>query len=314
MSNANLHRAKREKNDEFYTREEDIAREMQYYTGPYSHKAGVYGNPKAPNLFNGKRVLCNCNDYNHRAFADYFEAKYHSLELVGLCALEYKPGGRGAGHVFDGKTWTPFSLPNDGDFRKVGYGELVFPGGTTFKPDIVVTNPPFSLFDDYITQLADSSRRFLVLGPKMALTKKRVWPVVQEGRMWLGVTMTDKFETVGGEAAAPTYWYTNMEHRRRGRELLLWTEYYSDVDLFRPEAFPTYDNYEAVEVSQVKHIPRDYEGEMGVPISFMTRYNPDQFEIVGGDRQLTGGKRFFVSKRELPARIVIRRRATARST
>lgn len=161
-------------------------------------------------------------------------------------------------------------LDGDGDFRSNECMELLK------QADIVVTNPPFSLFREYITQLIEHDKKFLVIGNSNSITYKGVFPAIKENKMWLGYNCVRWFQTPSGELyeAARSFWYTNLEHNKRNEELILWKTY-------SPDEYPKYDNYDAINISKVVEIPIDYDGVMGVPITFLTKYNPEQFEIVG---------------------------------
>lgn len=178
-------------------------------------------------------------------------------------------------------------LDGDGDFRSTESIELLE------QADIVVTNPPFSLFREYVAQLMEHDKQFLIIGPKNAITYKEIFPLIKDNMLWLGYGFNNgnaffgvpdsykdlfvagvfdeetglvKFRNVG--------WFTNLEHNKRHEDLILYKSY-------DPEDYPTYDNFNAIEVSKTKEIPMDYDGVMGVPISFLDKYNPDQFEILG---------------------------------
>ena len=261
--NINLHRAK---NDEFYTRLEDVEAELQHY----------------PNAFRGKVVYLNCDD-ERSAFWKYFSQHFTVLGLNELVATKY-PEGLLFRLKTAGGTVEVADLEGDGDFRSPECVELLK------RSDIVVTNTPFSLFREYIGQLMEYGKKFLVIGNMIAITYKEVWPYIQEGDLWLGVqspkrfivgdTMPDKAgQTLNqsGEreqAFGNILWFTNLDHYWRHQPIPLAKTYTS-------EEYPRYDNYDAIEVSKVKDIPADYDGVMGVPITFLGKWNPDQFEILG---------------------------------
>ena len=266
--NTNLHSAKRAKNDEFYTRLEDVEAELQHY----------------PNAFRGKVVYLNCDD-ERSAFWGHFSRRFTALGLNELVATKYPEGllyrlktAGGAVEVVE--------LEGDGDFRSP---ECV---AVLEQADIVVTNPPFSNFRALIGQLMEYDKKFLLLGNLNAATYKEVWPLIQASKLWLGGTPSYlafrvpadsppkstrfwideegcKWRSIGNGA-----WFTNLDHHWRHQPLPLSKTY-------SPEEFPHYDNYDAIEVSKVKDIPADYDGVMGVPITFLGKWNPEQFEIVG---------------------------------
>ena len=266
--NTNLHGAKRAKNDEFYTRLEDVEAELQHY----------------PNAFRGKAVYLNCDD-ERSAFWKYFSRHFEELGLRELVATKYPEGFlfrlKSAGGAVE-----VVVLDGDGDFRS---DECV---AVLKQADVVVTNGPFSLLREFIAQLVEHDKKFLVLGNINAITYKEVWPLIQAGELWLGGTPSYlafrvpadsppkstrfwvdeegcKWRSLGNGA-----WVTNLDCHRRHQPLPLTKKYTS-------EDFPKYSNYDAIEVSRVKDIPADYDGVMGVPITFLGKHNPEQFEIVG---------------------------------
>lgn len=306
--------AKRNKNDEFYTQLVDIEKEMKYYK----------------NHFKDKVVFCNCDDPFESNFVKYFALNFNFLGLKKLIATCYvdSPIAGGQLSLFDVKTlkeevtqeripykieitevkdfnedgaidWADIEyivknhqnslqiLKGDGDFRSPESVKLLK------EADIVVTNPPFSLFREYVEQLVENNKKFMIIGNQNAITYQKIFPLLRDNKMWLGETMNgsnryfqvpdsyplteatgkiengNKFAFVNG-----VVWYTNMDNQKRNEELILYKEY-NDTD------YPNYDNYNAINVDRVTNIPRDYEGVMGVPITFLHKYNPEQFEIVG---------------------------------
>lgn len=291
MGNVNrgLQAAKRNKKDEFYTRLVDIERELRHYRS----------------FFKDKVVYCNCDDPYVSAFFEYFAKNFEVLRLRKLITTCYKSqrldlfsqndSERAIKLVYAGGA--PNSLPTpddigvemlrgDGDFRSQECIELLK------QADVVVTNPPFSLFREYIAQLVEYDKKFIVIGHQNAITYKEVFPLIRDNKIWLGYG----FKGNAGHFIAPFYedvatatariegtirvsgvvWYTNVDHNKRHEELILVERYYGNE-----EAYPRYDNYDAIEVSETRRIPCDYEGVMGVPITFLTKYNPDQFEVIG---------------------------------
>lgn len=274
-----LHDAKRAKNDEFYTRLEDIERELWHYR---EH-------------FRGRTVLCNCDDPRASKFHHFFRAKFKPYGLKKLITTCYKNQNpdifsahkceRAVCLEYNGcKTGRPRYLEGDGDFRRPESVELLK------KADIVVTNPPFSLFREYIAQLMEHDKKFLILGNMNALTYREVFALVKADQVWLGnnngpkkfgmpehaekyhsVDNGKKFMEMGN-----VIWYTNLPHNRRNQPIDLFGTYEGNES-----DFPKYDNYDAIEVDKVADIPRDYPGVMGVPVTFMDKYCPTQFEIVG---------------------------------
>ena len=290
-SNTSLHAAKRAKNDEFYTQLVDIENELKHYK---EH-------------FRGKVVFCNCDDPEWSSFWKYFTRTFAHLGLAKVIATHYSQGKPSYKREYDGGpdlegVRTP--LEGDGDFRSAECVALLK------QADIVVTNPPFSLFREYVGQLVEHGKQFLVIGSQNAITYKETFKLIRENRLWLGNAKPKQFKQPDGsiKTFGNICWFTNLPHKKRNEELILFRTYAGNEHLY-----PTYDNYDAIEVSKVVDIPADYAGVMGVPITFLDKYYPEQFEIVGIDRQLieelTGkGSRFFKGGAELYARIVIKRR------
>lgn len=290
--NSNLQRARRAKNDEFYTRIEDVEAELWHYR----------------DHFRGKTVYLNCDNPRWSAFWWYFCLQFGELGLERLIATHYTgvtdPGqpsfkieairgrddttGDGIKYVDPETGGVQTALEGDGDFRSDECVELLE------QSDIVVTNPPFSLFREYVAQLVAHEKKFVILGNMNAITYKEVWPLVQQGKLWFGPSISSGDRPFGVPDAYPleaagcwiddegqkwirvkgVRWFTNLDHAKRHEELPLWKRY-------TPEEYPKYDNYDAINVNKVKEIPQDYDGEIGVPITFLDKWNPDQFEILG---------------------------------
>ena len=246
MTNKNLNRAKKVKNDEFYTRVEDIALEVSNYK----------------DYFRGKSVLCNCNDVGS-SFWQYFHNNFHELGLKNLIAASY---GTNATKVEYNSSES--KLLGSGDFRSKECIELLN------EADIVVTNPPFSLFREYIDTLMAHKKKFLIVGNLNAIKYSNVFPLLMENKICLGYNNPNKFTQADGSTKkfGNIVWYTNLP---RGYERLQLDK------TFNIEDYPKYDNYNAIEVSRTVNIPIDYDGIMGVPISYITKHNPQQFSIVG---------------------------------
>ena len=296
MENRNLHLAKVAKNDEFYTQLTDISDELKYYR----------------ESFEGKVVLCNCDDSEESEFTRYFILNFHALKLKRLIctffdsslnnsAFAFVYNGEdlnGDGRIsqadidiirqnkafrnvmmddsgFDRNNPTESNkkgLYGSGDFRSINaksYLEMA---------DIVVTNPPFSLFREYVAQLMEYDKKFLIIGNKNAITYKEIFLYIMESKLWLGITSPNEFRTVSGEitkqVAGLCRWFTNLPNQKRNEPMELWKEY-------KPEVYPKYDNYDAINVDKTHMIPKDYDGVMGVPISFLDKYCPTQFRIIG---------------------------------
>lgn len=283
--NNNLHTAKATKNDEFYTQLEDIENELKYYK----------------DYFKDKVVYCNCDGFLNEEksnFFVYFSLNYEFLGLKGLICTKYNPNGKGKKYEYygdlngnnypDEEEIFTSDLEGDGDFRSEECIEILK------KCDIVCTNPPFSLFRQYVAQLFEYDKDFLIIGNVNAISYKEVFPLIKENKMWLGVSITSgdrKFVVpdnyplnaagCGIDENGKRYirvkgvrWFTNLDHKKRHEELLLYKKY-------NAEEYPKYDNYDAIEVGKTKDIPMDYDGVMGVPITFLDKYCPTQFEIVG---------------------------------
>mgnify|MGYP001613513641 FL=1 len=339
--NSNLHKANRAKKDEFYTQLVDIEKELKHYK----------------DQFRGKVVYCNCDDPFESNFFKYFAANFNALGLKKLITTSYvkspivggqlplfeveglKPSGKepfkieikevldtdkdGAINLddveyllkHDKNTATP--LKGNGDFRSEECIKLLK------EADIVVTNPPFSLFREYVAQLIEYKKKFLILGDQNAITYKEFFKLIKENKLWLGYDNGGtKWFQVPMDYDIPTesrkkiengvqyfsmgriVWFTNLDTEKRHQNLILYKTY-------NKKDYPTYDNYEAINVNKVTDIPMGFAGAMGVPITFLDKYNPEQFEVIGIDRVLVEeliGKvsRFHVDGNEIYARVVIK--------
>ena len=261
--NSNLHAAKVAKNDEFYTLLTDIEKEMSHYK----------------DFFKGKVVYCNCDDARESNFFKYFSKNFEFLGLKKLITTGYKAEGKGVVLIYEGdkngnhkvedNEIVVRELEGSGDFRSEECVEFLK------EADVVVTNPPFSLFREYIKQLMDYGKKFLVIGSMNAITYKEIFPYIKDNELWLGNQNVKEFRSPNGEIKkfGNILWYTNIEHKKRNTPIDLYKRYSNE--------YPKYDNYDAIEVSKVSEIPMDYNGIMGVPISFLDKYCPEQFEIVG---------------------------------
>ena len=271
--NNNLHSAKNAKNDEFYTQLEDIEREMVNYV-PF---------------FEGKVVYCNCDDYRQSNFTKCFKDNFEYLKLKKVICTNYDNGNGSWKYEYDGENETVIQLQGNGGYETE---ECI---AFLKEADVVVTNPPFSLFRDYVKQLMDYNKKFLIIGNQNAITYKEIFPYIKNNQLWLGLTMNGSnrwFEvppTYEAKENAAGYkvvdgkrmlfvngvtWFTNIENPRRNTPLDLYKKY-------NEKDFPKYDNYDAINVDKVTDIPEDYDGVMGVPITFLYKYCPNQFEIVG---------------------------------
>ncbi|PIR47207.1 MAG: DNA methyltransferase [Candidatus Vogelbacteria bacterium CG10_big_fil_rev_8_21_14_0_10_45_14] len=333
MANKNLTNAKKAKNDEFYTQFSDIQKEIESYL-EYD-----------PNTFKGKVVYSNCDDPFESNFFRYFVLNFKRLGLKRLIATSYKPSpvantqlglfgddvtlepakgrpkitankfiinevgdvdGDGSFTLEDialqlkankNNEWTP--LEGDGDFKSDECVELLK------QSDIVVTNPPFSLFREYIKQLFDYEKKFAIIGNMNAITYKEVFPKIKENKLWVGATNFNTgmyFQVPDNFEYANTYkfekkqngikvnrvpgvcWFTNLDHGRRHAPVQFMTMQDNlkfNKRMQGKESYDRYDNYNAIEISFAEGIPSDHDGAMGVPISFLNKYNPGQFEILG---------------------------------
>lgn len=264
-ANANLHKAKDAKNDEFYTQLTDVAKELMHYK---AH-------------FKGKIVFCNCDDPTWSAFWKYFHLNFAELGLKKLISTHYdreeatyKMEYTG-GNDNDIEVGVKTPLEGNGDFRNQECLDLLD------ECDIVVTNPPFSLFREYVAVLMEHEKKFLIIGNKNAITYKEFFPLLKDDEVWIGCTNVKEFLQPDGSIKkfGNIGWFTNLDVAKRHEKLILWKKY-------TPEEYPRYDNYDAINVNKVSEIPCDYDGVMGVPITFLDKYNPDQFEIIELSRYL----------------------------
>jgi len=286
-ANSNLHKAKNAKKDEFYTQLSDIEKELKHYT----------------HHFKDKVVLCNCDDPRMSNFFHYFSYNFKKLGLKKLITTCYKSqerdlfsenksekaiyleyeGDKNGNNVPDANEIGIKQFKGDGDFRSQECIDLLK------QADIVVTNPPFSLFREYVTQLVEYNKEFLIIGNKNSITYKDIFKLIKENKLWIGYRNInqdmwfilpddeDNFEKIQeGKKVKHIMgcWYTNIDISKRHEDLILYKRYDSI-------AYPKYDNYDAINVNKVADIPMDYEGVMGVPITFLDKYNPNQIKILG---------------------------------
>ena len=260
MANANLHKAKNAKNDEFYTQLTDIEKELMHYKEHFKDKV----------------VFCNCDDPKDSAFWKYFDGQFNRLGLKRLIATHYEPGKQSylldRTRIGEESPTIIKNLNGDGDFRSEECIELLK------QSDIVITNPPFSLFREYIAQLMKYEKKFIIIGNKNAITYKEFFPLLKENKVWIGYNSVKEFMRPDGtiQKFGNIGWYSNLDIKKRHEQIDLYERYKGNE-----EHYPKYDNYEAIEVSKVIEIPKDYFGVIGVPITFLDKYSPDQFEIIG---------------------------------
>ena len=251
----NLNKAKKAKNDEFYTLYSDVAKELAHYQ---QH-------------FKGKIVYCNCDNPEWSAFWRYFHINFSAMGLKKLVAT-YK-GTPTYKMEYTGGVGLRTPLKDDGDFRSQECLDILK------AADIVVTNPPFSLFREYVAQLMEYGKKFIIIGSKNAITYKDFFPLLKDNKVWIGYNNVNDFQQPDGsfKKFGNIGWFTNLGIKKRHEKIVL-------RKIYTPEEYPTYDNYEAINVNKTVEIPSDYDGVMGVPISFLDKYNPEQFEIVGWSR------------------------------
>lgn len=279
--NTDLNKANRAKKDEFYTQLTDIEKEMRHYK---EH-------------FRGKVVFCNCDDPEYSNFWQYFQLNFYDLELKRLISTHYeedKPSYRmdiintNKGNQCGIPDYVKTPLKQNGDFRSPECIEILK------EADIVITNPPFSMFREYIAQLLEYEKKFIILGNINAVKYKEVFPYIQQNKVWLGASIHSgdrefrvpdsypleasgyRIDEQGNKyiRVKGVRWITNLDYPQRHEDLILYKHY-------NPEEYQTFANYEAINVDKTSDIPCDYDGIMGVPITFMDKYNPDQFDIIG---------------------------------
>lgn len=314
MANKNLNAAKNAKKDEFYTQLVDIENELKHYR---QH-------------FKGKTVLCNCDDPRVSNFFHYFSYNFEQLGLKKLITTCYKNqnrdlfsqndceqaiwleyyGDKNNNRVPDPEEIGIHYFNGDGDFRSQECIELLK------EADIVVTNPPFSLFREYVAQLMKYGKKFVIVGHQNAIHYKEIFPLIKENKLWLGygfrggaAHFISKYEDVatagnhkeGMIRVSGVNWFTNLEIQKRHEDLILYRQY-------SHEEYPKYDNYDAINVNKTTDIPLDYYGVMGVPITFLDKYNPEQFEILGTSTMDMSKGAPYVRGKRIYERILIRRR------
>ncbi len=291
MANKDLHTANKNKADEFYTQITDIEKEMVHYK----------------DYFRGKTILCNCDDPRISNFFKYFALNFNEFGLKKIITTCYKNQDvdlftqnecekavyiEYAGNPND-PTSTDFStievkqLKGDGDFRSEECIELLK------QADIVITNPPFSLFREYVSILYKYEKKFIIIGNQNAITYKEIFPLIKENKIWLGYSIHSGDREFGVPDSYPlkaassridengkkyirvkgVRWFTNIDYKERHEEIVLYKKYTN-------EEYPKYDNYDAINVDKTSDIPLDYDGVIGVPITFLDKYSPVQFEII----------------------------------
>lgn len=322
--------AKKAKKDEFYTQLSDIENELKHYK---EH-------------FRDKVVLCNCDDPRISNFFHYFSYNFEALGLKKLITTCYKSqdrdlfsmntsdkaiyliyeGDKNGNHIPDPDEIGIKEFKGDGDFRSQECIELLK------QADIVVTNPPFSLFREYVAQLIQYNKKFVIVGHQNAIGYREIFPLIRDNKIWLGYgfkggaghfvskyedTATASSHKEGMIRVSGVNWFTNLDIAKRNDELILYKSY-------NPEEYPKYVNFDAIEVSKTSDIPMDYNGYIGVPITFLDKYNPNQFDIIGNSlflgvdkpndlpKDKQGGPAFYIKVNDeykrMYSRIVIRRK------
>ena len=294
---ANLNKAKQAKNDEFYTLLTDIEKELMHYK----------------DMFVGKTIYCNCDNPVKSNFVQWFYMRFDIIHLKRLIITAYNSDACNRGVYYwdsDFATVDPKAidiskeiekdvrkLNGNGDFRSDECIELLK------QADIVVTNPPFSLFREYVKVLMDNNKDFAIVGNINAITYKEFFPYIKDNKIGLGFTNGAKSFVMpnGEEKDVPICWYTTLPIDKHNDELVLFRKY-------TPEEYPKYDNYDAINVDKTCDIPADYDGVMGVPISFLNKYNPNQFQIIGNEYSLNIDRgRGYVSGKRMYSRIFIKK-------
>jgi hypothetical protein len=301
-----LHAANKAKNDEFYTQLSDIENELWHYR----------------DFFRGKTILCNCDDPEWSNFWKYFAMNFDFFGIKKLIATHYEKGKQSyklelcndenKDGKIDGKDLIKTDLSGDGDFRSPECVEILK------EADIVITNPPFSLFREYVAQLMRYGKKFIVIGNQNAITYKEIFPLIKNNDMWLGFGfsgnaayfVSDKYTDYahasqhkkGMIRVSGVVWFTNIDIKKRHEKIVLTSVYKGNES-----HYPFYDNYKAINVNKTLDIPEDYLGEIGVPITFLDKYNPDQFEIVRF-RKGNDGKDLSINGKCPYFRIIIRRK------
>lgn len=265
----NLHAAKSNKNDEFYTRLEDIENEISM------HEDYV-------RQFQGKTVLCNCDDPEWSNFFLFFRLHFKQLGLKKVVFTHFEMDGSPSYKLewsgdylgYDTLNLIRTPLEGNGDFRSPECVALLD------ECDIVVTNPPFSLFREFVNLIIDHGKDMVIIGNKNAIICKEIFPLIKENKLALGYESPNEFKTPDGTITKQVNglcrWFTTLDLDKYHEEIFLGCKY-----ALHPERYPKYDNYDAINVDKVKEIPSDYDGVMGVPITFLDKYCPEQFEIVG---------------------------------
>lgn len=307
-SNKSLRKADGVKNDEFYTRYDDIQAELNFYKDQLKDKV----------------IYCNCDDPAESAFTDFFKLNFDYFGIKKLICTRYQKSNlflfadpvRRTGYRLEitaknknEKNPVKIDLKSDGDFRSQECIELLK------EADIVITNPPFSLFREYVAQLMEYNKKFLIIGGDNAVSYKEIFKLIKNNKIWRGYTRVKEFGQPGGtfKKFGNVGWFTNLEVTKRNEEIILYKKY-------NKNEYPKYDFYNAINVNKTKDIPVDYKGAIGVPITFLDKYNPEQFEIIdglnrysilSGPTKITKGKYLSqINGKAIYVRIVIKSKKT----
>lgn len=297
--NSNLVNAKRQKNDEFYTMYEDIEKELINYEDQLRDKV----------------VYCNCDDVRESNFLEYLCRQAPHIGIRKVIGSHYNADGSPSYYVtfvpppnldhWDGDRWRNYliemPMEGNGDFRSVESIRLLQ------QADIVITNPPFSLFREFVAQLIEYNKKFLIIGSMNAISYKEIFPLIKDNKLWLGYNSVKEFKQPDGSIKkfGNILWYTNLETTKRNQPQELFLSYER-----RDREYPKYDNYDAIKVSKAIEIPKDYYGVMGVPITWLDKYCPTQFVIINMSTMSGVSANYWTEINGKPkyARIFIRRR------
>lgn len=323
MKNENLYKANKAKKDEFYTQLTDIENELKHYK----------------EFFRDKTVLCNCDDPRVSNFFRYFTLNFRILGLKKVITTCYK--SQHLDLFSENKSENAISIEYNGEMidnripnvNEIGINKLKGDGDFSSiecinllkQSDVVVTNPPFSLFRKYVALLMKYNKKFLIIGNMNASTYKECFKLIKDNKMWMGASIHSGDREFGVPQDYPlkaagcridnggnkfirvkgVRWFTNIDYIERHEDIVLYKTYKNNE-----EDYPKYDNYNAININKTADIPCDYDGVMGVPITFLDKYNPEQFELIGIDRYVEDnpnyGKRFTINQRETYARILIK--------
>ena len=312
-SNTDLQKAKINKKDEFYTQYSDIALELSKYAQQLKDKV----------------ILCNCDDPTRSNFWKYLHINFHKLKIKKIISTHYQKGKKSfkliykGGNDNDTEAGSKITLTCDGDFRSQECLELLK------EADIVITNPPFSLFREYMSTLMKFNKKVIILGNMNSITTKDIFPLFREGKLWYGQSIHSgdrkfyvpddyplKASSCGIDEDGKRYikvkgvrWFTNFDYTERHTPLVC-------TAIYNEEKYPKYDNFDAISVNKTSEIPLNYAGIIGVPITFMDKHCPEQFELVGISADLAnpivlpngkkGSGRFYMNGKRLYDRIAIK--------